>query len=106
MLACLIAPFLLGLFWRRSTSTAALVSAGVGLTVRLVFLALVPTLYGVPNDLFYIDNSLLDAGFDGWATLVAAVVSVVAFVVTALLTRSHDEEEIDLRSADRTLTAA
>jgi len=103
MLACLIAPFLLGLFWSRATSTAALAAAGVGLVVRLVLLALVPTLYGVDNDLFYIDNSLLDAGFDGWATLVSAAASVLTFVVTALVTSSHPDEEIDLRSATRPL---
>ncbi|GGN83895.1 sodium:solute symporter [Actinoplanes lobatus] len=102
MLACLIAPFLLGLFWRRSTSTAALVGAGVGVLVRLVLLALTPTLYGVPNDLLYIENSLVGAGFDGWATIVAAIVGVGSFVVTALLTASHHTEEHDLRHADRT----
>ncbi|MCD5351023.1 sodium:solute symporter family transporter [Kineosporia mesophila] len=98
MLACLAGPFLLGLFWKRSTSTAALVAAGVGLVVRLVLLALVPTLYGVPNDLFYIENSMVDAGLDGWATMVAAAVSLLAFVVTSLLTRSQADEEIDLRT--------
>lgn len=106
MLACLIAPFLLGLFWKRSTSTAALVGAGVGLVVRLVFLALTPTLYGVPNDLLYVDNSLLDVGFDGWATLVAAVAGIGAFVVTALLTTPGAEEELDLLEVDRMSTPA
>jgi solute:Na+ symporter, SSS family len=102
MLACLIAPFLLGLFWKRSTSTAALVGAGVGFVVRIAFLVLTPTLYGVPNDLFHADNDLVGAGFDGWATLVAAAAGIGAFVVTALLTTSHVEEELDLLSVDRT----
>ncbi|GLY03860.1 MULTISPECIES: sodium:solute symporter family protein [Actinoplanes] len=101
MLACLIAPFLLGLFWKRSTSAAALIGAGVGLAVRLVFLVLTPTLYGVPNDLLYIDNTLVGAGFDGWATLVAAAVGVLAFVGSALVTRSRADEELDLLSVDR-----
>ncbi|PJJ54279.1 SSS family solute:Na+ symporter [Mumia flava] len=100
MLACLIAPFLLGLFWKRSTSTAALVGAGVGFVVRVVLLVLTPTLYGVPNDLLYVDNSLVGAGFDGWATLVAAAAGVIAFVVTALVTTSDPEEEKDLVTAD------
>jgi SSS family solute:Na+ symporter len=102
MLACLIAPFLLGLFWQRSTSAAALVGAGVGLVVRVVFLLLTPTLYGVPNDLMYVDNDLVGAGFDGWATLVSAAAGVGAFVITALLTSSRPEEELDLLSVDRT----
>lgn len=103
MLACLIAPFLLGLFWKRSTSTAALVGAGVGFVVRIVLLALTPTLYGVPNDLFHVDNDLVGAGFDGWATLVAAAVGVLSFVVTALLTRPDEGEEPDLVDAVRAL---
>jgi SSS family solute:Na+ symporter len=101
MLACLIAPFLLGLFWRRSTSTAALVGAGVGFVVRLVLLALTPTLYGVPNDLLYIDNDLVGVGFDGWATLVSAAAGIAAFVVTSLATTSHPTEDRDPRDADR-----
>jgi SSS family solute:Na+ symporter len=101
MLACLIAPFLLGLFWRRSTSTAALVGAGVGLVVRVVLLALTPTLYGVPNDLLYVDNDLVGAGFDGWATLVSAVAGVVAFVLASLATTSHPSEDLSPRDADR-----
>lgn len=102
MLACLIAPFLLGLFWKRSTAAAALVGAGVGFVVRMTFLALTPTLYGVPNDLLYVENDLLGVGFDGWATLVAGVIGVAAFVGTALITRSVAGEEIDLRHEDRT----
>lgn len=101
MLACLLAPFVLGLFWSRSTATAALVGAGVGFVARLGFLALTPTLYGVPNDLLYIDNPLIGAGFDGWATMVAFVIGVTAFVITALVTSSHASEETGLRRADR-----
>lgn len=101
MLACLVAPLLLGLFWRQSTSTAALVGAGVGLLVRLAFLVLTPTLYGVPNDLLYVDNSVLGAGFDGWATLLAAVAGIGAFVITALVTSPHVDEEADLLLLER-----
>ncbi len=101
MLVCLIAPFLLGLFWKRSTSTAVLVAAGTGLVLRLVLLALTPTLYGVPNDLLYIDNNLIQAGFDGWATLLTAAVSVAVFIGASLLTRPDTVEEADLRAADR-----
>ncbi|MBT0769495.1 hypothetical protein KIH74_11225 [Kineosporia sp. J2-2] len=101
MLACLAVPLLLGLFWTRSTSTAALVGAGVGLVVRLVLLALVPTLYGVPNDLLYIENTMVDAGLDGWATFIAALAGLVAFVLTALVTRPRAGEETDLRHRAR-----
>ncbi|MFA1543195.1 sodium:solute symporter family protein [Actinomadura monticuli] len=100
MLACLIAPFVLGLFWRRSTTAGALVGIGVGLVVRLAFLVLTPTLYGVPNDLLYIDNDLVGAGFDGWATLLAGAVGIGVFVAVSLCSRSLEEEERDLRFLD------
>lgn len=101
MLACLLVPFIAGLFWKRATVTAAYVSIGVGLVVRLAFLVMTPTLYGVPNDLLYIDNSVLGAEFDGWATMVAFAVALVAFVVTALATSNSTEEEISLVLEDR-----
>lgn len=101
MLVCLIAPMLLGLFWKKSTSTAALVGTGVGVVVRMVFLVLTPTLYGVPNDLLYIDNSIVGAGFDGYATLIAAAVGIGAFVLASLVTTSNVEEELDLLTVDR-----
>jgi len=100
MLACLIGPFLLGVFWRRSTAMGALVGMGVGLVVRLVFLALTPTLYGLPNDLFHVENGLVGEGFDGWATLLAGARGLAALVLASLASRSRDEEERDLRSFD------
>lgn len=85
MLCCLLAPFALGLFWKRPGPLAALVGAGVGLVVRCVFLIVTPTLYGVDNTLLYVKNSTFGAGFDGWATLIAAACGIGAFVITALL---------------------
>ena len=78
------------------------VGAGVGLVVRMVFLVLTPTLYGVRNNLLFMDNDLFGPGFDGWATLIAAVAGVGAFVITSLLTTSKDDEELDLLELDRT----
>lgn len=101
MLACLIAPFLLGLFWQRSTSTAVLVAASTGLLIRVLLLALTPTLYGVPNTLLYVDNSLVTADFDGWATLVTFAISVAVFIITSLLTTASHGEEVDIRNSSR-----
>ncbi len=40
------------------------------------------------NTLLYLPNDVVDAGFDGWPTFIAAACSLVAFVVTAV---SHPE---------------
>ncbi len=82
-------------------SAATMVAIVVGFVVRMVFLVLTPTLYGVPNDLLYIDNHTFGAGFDGWATIVAFAISLAAFVATALVTSHSGEEELALVEADR-----
>lgn len=84
MLAALIVPFLLGLFWRRATTAAAAAAIAVGCLVRLVLLAFTPTVYGVDNTLLYIPNGLVGAGFDGWPTFIALAASLIVFVVAAL----------------------
>ncbi|MGK9220551.1 MULTISPECIES: sodium:solute symporter family protein [unclassified Microbacterium] len=83
MLACLAAPFILGVYWRRPGAVAILASAGVGFVVRIVFLALQPTLYGVENDILYIPNTIVDGTFDGWATLLSFAIGLAVFLVTA-----------------------
>lgn len=102
MLACLAGPFITGIFWKRPGSRAVLISASVGLVVRVVFLALTPTLYGVDNDIFYIPNSLVTAGFDGWATLLAFAISYGVFLlVTWLSPRSQEEHHDEARVRER-----
>ena len=85
LLACLAAPFLFGVFWRRGGVSAAVAGIAVGLVVRVVFFVLTPTLYGVENDILYIPNDVVTTAFDGWATLLAAVVGFGTYVVVALL---------------------
>jgi SSS family solute:Na+ symporter len=98
MLACLAAPFLLGVFWKRPGAAAALTAIGVGFVVRMVFLALTPTLYGVPNDILYVPNTLVGPEFDGWATLLAAAIGFGTFIVVGLLAprraAEHAAEEV------------
>ncbi|WP_129336609.1 sodium:solute symporter family protein [Cellulomonas endophytica] len=94
MLAGLAAPFIIGMFWRRPGAVAALTAAGVGLAVRLVLLALTPTLYGVPNDLLYVENTLVGAGFDGWATLVSGAVGFGTFVLVGFLRPRPESERL------------
>jgi SSS family solute:Na+ symporter len=99
MLACLAAPFLIGVFWRRPGVSAALGAIVAGLVVRLSFLALTPTLYGVPNDILYIPNPLFTTGFDGWATLVAAVVGFGSYVLIGTL-RPRTSTQVESAEAE------
>ncbi|SDE24350.1 sodium:solute symporter family protein [Glycomyces harbinensis] len=85
MLAGLVVPFALGLWWKRGGAAAAAASIAVGFTVRLVLFALTPTTYGVPNDLLYIENNVITAAFDGWPTFIAFLAGASAYLVVALL---------------------
>ncbi|MDQ4037499.1 MAG: sodium:solute symporter family protein [Actinomycetota bacterium] len=84
MLAALVVPFLLGLFWRRSSTAAAVAAITVGLTVRLTLFALTPTIFGAENTLLYVPNDQVGTGFDGWPTFIAVTASLAAFVIAAL----------------------
>jgi SSS family solute:Na+ symporter len=105
MLACLAAPFLLGVYWKRPGVDAALTAIVAGLVVRITFLVLTPTLYGVDNDLFYVPNSVFGAGFDGWATLVSAVVGFGSYVLVGVLrprpVAEHEWERSELAELHR-----
>jgi SSS family solute:Na+ symporter len=85
MLAGLVVPFLLGMFWKRGGTRAAVAALAVGLTVRITLFVLTPTMYGVPNDVLHVPNSLVDASFDGWPTFYGAAASLLAYVVAALV---------------------
>lgn len=90
MLACLVIPFAAGHFWPRANATAAGVSLAVGFVVRAALFVVTPTCYGLPNDILYIENDVVSASFDGWPTFIAFGVSIVTFVVTALVTGRPD----------------
>jgi len=95
MLACLAGPFITGVFWKRPGASALLVSAAVGGVVRIVFLALTPTLYGVPNDILYIPNDLVTSAFDGWSTLIAFAIGYATYLVVAWMRPRTDAERLD-----------
>jgi SSS family solute:Na+ symporter len=97
MLASLAAPLILGLFWKRPGATAVIFGGLAGLIVRVVLLVLTPTMYGVPNDLFYIENSGVTAGLDGWSTLIAAGAGISTYVLVGfLLPRTKEEQAREL----------
>ncbi|WP_326602068.1 sodium:solute symporter family protein [Rhodococcus sp. PD04] len=87
LLASLVVPFILGLFWSRGDGRAVAVAAIAGITVRAGFFVLTPTIYGVDNTLLYIPNSLVTSSVDGWTTFLGFLVSLVAYVTVALVRR-------------------
>ncbi|ANI37471.1 sodium:solute symporter family transporter [Mycolicibacterium vaccae] len=86
LLASLVVPFVLGLYWRRGGAAAAVAAVVVGIGVRLTFFVLTPTIYGVDNTLLYVPNESVSTTWDGWSTLLAGAASLLAYVVVALRT--------------------
>ncbi|MEY4018940.1 MAG: hypothetical protein RLZZ590_240 [Actinomycetota bacterium] len=93
MLASLAAPLILGLFWKRPGATAVIYGGLAGLLVRVILLVLTPTMYGVPNDLFYIENPGVTAALDGWSTMIAAAAGIGTYVLVGLLLPRTKEEQ-------------
>ncbi|WP_197373411.1 sodium:solute symporter family protein [Mycolicibacterium baixiangningiae] len=100
LLACLVVPFVLGLIWRRGTTTAALVSIVVGLTVRLVLFVMTPTMYGLDNTILYVPNGVFDASFDGWPTFIAFAASLATYVGIALVSPPAPIRGLDIQVAE------
>ncbi|MBB3039114.1 sodium:solute symporter family protein [Hoyosella altamirensis] len=88
LLAGLVVPFILGLYWSRGGTSAALAALISGVTVRVFFFATTPTVYGVDNTLLFIPNGLVPESMDGWSTFLAAIVSLTAYVAVAFTSRS------------------
>lgn len=111
MLCCLVPALFGGLFWKRSSSQAVIVSACIGLVLRLFFFVTVPTVYGVENTLLYFDNPFFTADMDGWCTFVCFGASLASyFVVCALCPRSAaqnavEQHELALLEEERSITA-
>lgn len=109
LLASLVVPFVLGLYWSRGGAAAAWAAILIGIGVRMTFFVLTPTIYGVDNTLFYIPNEWVGPGADGWTTLLAGAVSLAAYLVVAAFTEKRAapvEVEPDAQPAPAVLTTA
>ncbi|WP_327147774.1 sodium:solute symporter family protein [Nocardia sp. NBC_01329] len=93
MLAGLIVPFVAAHLSTRITTAAAVAAMVGGLGVRLVLFVLTPTMYGVPNTVLHIDNSLIGPGFDGWPTFFGFLSSLLAFLGTLAVQRARTPAE-------------
>ncbi|MCW4353490.1 sodium:solute symporter family protein [Hoyosella sp. YIM 151337] len=88
LLAGLVVPFILGLYWSRGGTAAALAAIISGVAVRVFFFITTPTVYGVENTLLFIPNNLVPEAMDGWSTFLAALVSLIAYVAVAGASRT------------------
>ncbi|HKO34432.1 MAG TPA: sodium:solute symporter, partial [Candidatus Limnocylindria bacterium] len=86
LLASLVVPFILGLYWSRGNAAAAWAAIVAGIAVRMTFFVLTPTIYGVDNTLLYIPNEWVGPAADGWSTLLAGAVSLAAYLLVAAFT--------------------
>ena len=87
VLAGLFAPFVLGLFWSKANTPAALAAIILGSGTRLILFVLSPTVYGVENTLLYLPNDMIPATFDGLPTLISPLVGLSAFALLAFSTQ-------------------
>ena len=73
-------PFLLGLYWRAEHG-----GGGWRRSRRLRrpdgAFVLTPKFYGADNTLWYVENDLIGAGFDGWPVFLATAASLAAFLL-------------------------
>ena len=70
-----------------ATAPAALAGMLAGSLTRLAFFVLLPTTYAIQNNLLYIENSLVPAGWDGLVTFIAPVVGLGVFLGVAFVTK-------------------
>ncbi|MGF1570322.1 MAG: sodium:solute symporter family protein [Nodosilinea sp.] len=104
--AGLVVPLIGGLFWTRATRQGALACIVTGSMTRLVLFALMPTMFGIDNTLFYLPNGMFTPDFDGFPTLISPLVGLLAFVVVSNLTyqpRNTEQQRADLQEEVRSL---
>ena len=105
--AGLLVPLVFGIYRPGiATTPAALAGMLTGSFTRLVFFVLVPTTYGIQNDLLYFENGVFTPAFDGLPTFIAPIVGLAAFLVVAYATKdTYGTRTLD-RQGRRTITAA
>ncbi len=93
-LAGIAVPFVFGLFWSKATRPAALAAIATGAISRLAFFVLMPTTYGLPNNLLYVSNDVFTAAFDGFPTFISPLAALSVFVVVAFITAGSPTDEV------------
>lgn len=91
--AGLLVPLAGGLYWPKATWQGAIACIIVGSLTRLVMFVMMPTMFGAPNDLLYIQNNIFTPDFDGFPTLISPLVGLVVFIVVSSLTSSGNQNQ-------------
>ncbi|NEP79290.1 MAG: sodium:solute symporter [Okeania sp. SIO3C4] len=84
-----------GLYWPKARKYGALACVIVGTGTRLILFVLMPKMFGSDNTLLYIKNTVFTADFDGFPTLIAPLVGLVAFIAVSLLTNNGEKLAAD-----------
>jgi len=105
--AGLLVPLVFGIYKPDiATTPAALAGMLTGSFTRLGFFVLVPTTYGIPNNLLFVQNDIFTASFDGLPTFIAPLVGLAVFLGVAYATKdSYGTRTLD-REGRRTVVAA
>lgn len=89
-LAGVVVPYVLGMYWSKANTTAALAAIATGAVSRVGLFVLMPETYAMENTLLHVSNGVFNGAFDGYATFVCLGVSLVVFVTVAGIT--HESE--------------
>jgi Na+(H+)/acetate symporter ActP len=104
--AGLLVPLVFGIYKPDiATAPAALAGMLSGSLTRLFFFVTLPTTYAIENNLLYIENSLVPAGWDGLVTFIAPVVGLIAFLGVAYLTKDDYPTPTVTGGEQRTIVA-
>ncbi len=86
-LAGVAIPYILGMYWSKANTPAALAAILAGATSRIGLFLLMPETYGLENTLLYIPNDVFTVAFDGYPTFLCALLSLGVFVTVAMVTQ-------------------
>jgi Na+(H+)/acetate symporter ActP len=105
--AGLLVPLVFGIYKPDiATTPAALSGMLTGSLTRLIFFVLVPTTYGIPNTLLFVQNDIFTSAFDGLPTFIAPLVGLAVFLGVAYATKdTYGTRTLD-REGRRTVVAA
>ncbi|MFA9427809.1 sodium:solute symporter family protein [Natronorubrum sp. A-ect3] len=89
-LAGVVVPYVLGMYWSKANTPAALTAIVAGAVSRVSLFVLMPETYGLENTLLYVPNDVFTVAFDGYPTFICLGLSLGVFVIVAQITDETD----------------